>query len=1261
MFVKRFVCTLLCVAAISLSLPEAIAADSSVFISEDYESYSLGERPPYGENGFTGDSLQGKPYYIEAVEEIDNNKVLALKTVGTGESFAHSWILYRNMKIYKGEVHSFSCRARTDNTNGTKRLFIRGSSSAQQMPLVQFDPSGYIKIFNEKMGSFSNRQWYDIKIIINDNTKKVDVYIDNTKKGSVSLTGYDFQGEFSMRWIVEGVKTKGKESAVYIDNVLYGKGDFKYSFNNAGNNTANPDKEEQSNVSEVHPVEADNILVMALNSSKISENGEIGDIAACPKAIQGNTLLPLKGTVGIFGAETEWLGSEKKAVVKYNGTTAEFPLDSKELTIDGKTSRLTQKNCLIDDVMYVSTEAVEKLLGKAVTISSKGGIAIADGDVSNEKINQTVWNMVYARPTKEQILKDFNEKGQKAHPRLLFDSDRLEEIKSNIANDELCAGMYKRVKIRAEQLLDAPSAVYNIDPNDISLNTSLLSPAREAAEIVRSCAFVYIIEGDEKYAERAARELENVADFPNWCPSNFLSTAELTQLMSIGYDWLYNYLGEERKRKIETAITEKGLKAAEGAYNGTAICANEQGAEHNRIMWKADYSNWGFVCNGGIAAGAMAIMNDTNSDYCAWILSEAFKSSAYPMSVFAPDGAWTEGIGYWTYAVEYMIYLIQGASYTLGTDYNATKVPGFDTTPFFFAAHLGPQGGFNYGDAGSSYSGTSYWMWFGNKLNDSSLVSLRVNALRESGPPRSINDLIFYTDVSANKAHIEKDSYYRGSETAVFRSSSANSQENYIAVRGTNSGSHNDLDAGSFVLDAVGERWAMDLGMESYSVPNYWFWPGRGDYYRKRAEGHNTLVIEPDGGLDQSLGGALKLESFKSGDSGGYAAMDISGFYRTKAKSVKRAVGIFDDRSRFIVQDSVVCEKPSDVWWLMQTRANIDIAEDGKSAVLSIDNKRMLVQLVSSCKEAVFTYGPAEPFETSPNPTQQSKNVGIRRLAVKSPKVTSLNMQMIFTPYLSDQSPTAVNIPFKPIETLIDGGVIDTDNTSHIMLDSISVNGKKLGNFDPYTHYYSVAVSDEELSIVQAEGSGNIEIQQADGVPMVNNPKTAKIRISDPNGKLKASEYTVIFNLKQKEILQEEKPNAEEISAKGVSASVVAEVGNEPEKTIDGDVATKWAADGKQWIEYDLGSEQTVGAIGLYWMTPSARKQNFVVQVSSDGKAYTSVFDGQSSGAVIAMEYLMLDNVQARYVRLDVNGTSAGSWTSLMETKFYGKELTQDE
>ena len=60
---------------------------------------------------------------------------------------------------------------------------------------------------------------------------------------------------------------------------------------------------------------------------------------------------------------------------------------------------------------------------------------------------------------------------------------------------------------------------------------------------------------------------------------------------------------------------------------------------------------------------------------------------------------------------------------------------------------------------------------------------------------------------------------------------------------GDNKVNHSHLDLGTFVLDALGQAWALDLGSDDYNLPGY-FGKQRWNYYRLRTEGHNTLTIE---------------------------------------------------------------------------------------------------------------------------------------------------------------------------------------------------------------------------------------------------------------------------------------------------------------------------------------------------------------------------------------------------------------------------------
>lgn len=1219
-------------------------AEDVVHIAEDYERFEIGTKPPHGASSWTGDSMGGNACYGLSVEKSDDtNHALSLSVTGTGENFTHSYILYHNMSFKNNDIQTFRMRARTDDSNGTKRIFVRGTSSAQQVQLVEFSPSGALKILGETMGRFERRRWYDIKISADKSQNKITVYIDNTKKGATYLKGYDLSQEFSMRWYVEGSAAKDVKTAVYVDNVFYTDGDTEPSFEKAEDSDY---KEEEATTG--YKTIKPETLIVCLESFKAYRNGEVLELSSRPLRVNTANMLPLRDISTLLGAEVGWDSSENAASVTIDGKKFIIKDGTSSVKVEGRVANAVNKAQNIGGSMYIPEEMAQMCFGKTITAARSGGIAISSEAVSEDEIKEIIMDIVYAEPTTDEIIKGYMNTSHNVHPRILLNARRAEVLRNDIKNDALIRSWYTSVKNKATASLDTATNEFVGDPEDISLNnTALLGVARNATEIINNCSFVYLMEGDERYAERAAKEMLEVASYPNWCPSNFLTTGELAQTMAMGYDWTYDYLSEERRAIIEAAIMDKGLKAAEEAYKGTAKFTSEQGAEHNRMGWIKDESNWGFVCNGGIASGALAIMNDSNKDYCAYILKEAYEGIKYPTSVFAPDGAWTEGVGYWGYAMEYMINILESSKYTLGTDFGATNTPGFSNTPFFSATHIGPKGAFNFGDAGAENSSSTAWHWFADRLGVPGLSILRINMSEGRG---GLRDILLYKKSSGEASEIPKDSFFRGTDTAIFTSGFGTEGANYFAVRGKNGGSHNDLDAGSFVMDALGERWALDLGMESYSVPGYWFWPSRGDYYRKRAEGHNTIVINPDKGLDQIPYGQSKLTAFRSGEGGGYMVVDLSGSYSNKAKSVKRAVGMFDNRQRFIVQDEIHTEKPSDIWWLMQTRASINIAPDGKSAILALNDKRMLIELISTCNDAVFSYGPAEPFPTSPNPEGNSKNIGVNRLAIKSPGVTDLNMQVIFTPYINGESPTSASVPFKGIALFEEGKIIDTDAVTAAKIDMLLLNGEAVSEFDKDTKSYILEIEEGTETVLTAVSSGNVTISNGDikaGIPT---------RISVTEEGLTSSEYVIGFKEKQKKLHLDNIPEIAAYTPSKVTASAVAEAENVPENTTDLNPNTKWSANGAQWIMYDLGEVKKLGYIGLLWLNSTQRSQNYSIELSTDGESFEKVFDGQSDRDISGMEYINLLSRDARYVRVNVNGTSAGAWTSLMETKIFAPE-----
>ena len=83
------------------------------------------------------------------------------------------------------------------------------------------------------------------------------------------------------------------------------------------------------------------------------------------------------------------------------------------------------------------------------------------------------------------------------------------------------------------------------------------------------------------------------------------------------------------------------------------------------------------------------------------------------------------------------------------------------------------------------------------------------------------------------------------------RSSWTDQHALYVAMKAghlQNHENHNDLDVGNFVLDALGTRWAGELGSGDYRSINYFSNDTQGSdrwlYYRKGTPGQNTICID---------------------------------------------------------------------------------------------------------------------------------------------------------------------------------------------------------------------------------------------------------------------------------------------------------------------------------------------------------------------------------------------------------------------------------
>ena len=596
--------------------------------------------------------------------------------------------------------------------------------------------------------------------------------------------------------------------------------------------------------------------------------------------------------------------------------------------------------------------------------------------ISSSVTTQVPGSQVIPIPPAADILKSL----RKEHPRLFATRADFDALKQRIGVEPTLKGWYAALVEQGERILSEPPSKYEI-PDGLRL----LHVSRRVLSRVQILGLLYPLEGDRRYVERALSELEAAANFPDWNPRHFLDTAEMTHAFAIGYDWLYDAWTPERRNVIRTAMIEKGLKPALNVYRGNPRPSSP---------WNRMRHNWNQVCNGGIGIGALAIA-DEEPALAGELLNSGLNSVQLAMREFAPDGAWAEGPGYWNYATTYNVALLAALESALGNDFGLAKIPGFADCGLFPIYATGPLGKtFNYADGGEGTIRAPHMFWLAKRFQRPEYAAYQRKAVSAPQPL----DLLWCDEALARTdPSLALDKYFCNAEVVTMRSRWDESNALFMGFKaGDNKANHSNLDLGSFVFDALGVRWALDLGADNYNLPGY-FGKQRWNYYRVRAEGHNTLVINPNAEPDQPPSAAARITRFESKPERAFAIADLTPAYAKHARRVERGVVLLE-RGRLLVQDEVEAERPADVWWFLHTKSDVQLAADSASATLSDRDKRLRVTVLSP-SNARLTVRDAAPLPTSPQLERQNPNSGVRKLAIHLPSATGIRLAVLLEPY----------------------------------------------------------------------------------------------------------------------------------------------------------------------------------------------------------------------------------------------------------------------
>ena len=700
---------------------------------------------------------------------------------------------------------------------------------------------------------------------------------------------------------------------------------------------------------------------------------------------EGRTLVPVRTVSEAFGIDVEWYGDTRQVTV---GDLATLTVGDTNIEKGDETITADVAPNIYNDRVYLPLRVLaEQVLGKAVywdgdrqmVLMQNGEVTVNTDDA--ESMDMAYRYLMYDRIDGYEMIEMLKEASR---PRLFVGEERIEEIKELIATNDRAKGWYKQVETQCEGYL-----VQEPIPFELETDGSLTKvTARE--EMLMRLSFMYKITGDEKYAERAWREMEHFSTFRNW-GRKYLNVAGMLTAAATGYDWLYDWLSDEQKKVIADAIVNKGLIKAKKDFSG----------QFDTPTYIRNQDNWAIICNAGIMMACLAIADEGEeyAEICADVFESAAMAFEYPLKSFAPDGGWREGPMYYLYMVKSLQRVLASLDNTLGTTFGYTEAPGFKHAGWYAIDMCGPNGNNPMGDTGapakggkgspSIQGGQAFW-WSDYFEEPELTLAYLVHKDAFENCYEGLTELLCINPeyMQGEAAPMPLDAKYDYIEYVAMRGNNWQTDSRNAMWAsfhgGINNFGHGHNDAGTFVFDALGERWATDIGSDSYSLPDWG--ASNGKYYAVRAEGHNVCVINPDDGFDQlpSTEIAPITDYASHGTRGSYAVLDLTCAYSHQATSAKRGFSTMDGRQSLTIRDEFsLKEANSEIYWFMHAPVD-DIQVFDTYAILTSNGKQLRVDFVTSGDSMEVLSMKAEPLPTSPQyKGNYDYNEYVKKLALK--------------------------------------------------------------------------------------------------------------------------------------------------------------------------------------------------------------------------------------------------------------------------------------
>lgn len=560
------------------------------------------------------------------------------------------------------------------------------------------------------------------------------------------------------------------------------------------------------------------------------------------------------------------------------------------------------------------------------------------------------------------------------HPRLIMSAEDFERLKSEVNNHEVTKKIHDYIIGRADK-------VCGYSDLKKTISRSLLGVSRNAIIRILFCSYAYRMTGDRKYLASAERDIMTVCSFDDWNPGHYLDVAEMATAVAFGLDWLYDDLKSVTREKARRALNDYLFETSRNpSYNA----------------WSRLSHNKNQICNSAVIVSALATYEKNKKLAVEMLESSVVSNKTYGFSQYGltdsddSGGCYMEGYMYWGYGTTYQVITIAALEKIFGTSAGLFEAnPSFARSAEWMLHMVGPSRlPYNFSDCDEEEQGMLPMWWFANKLDDPSLLFHEIRLVNREewsfGEGRLLPLIFGFMDMDQLRSEIpaptKKLWFSTNGDSALGKPCvlmhtdwTMSETDKFLGlIGGRPNVSHGHMDGASFVYDALGQRWAKELGNPTYGTVEEYIGDGLWDLgkeglrwtvYRVGNFGHNIphVVNNAKGGLYHNKGKAFLDASFFDSNPDRlacrftYYGINWEG---TEEKqeinngcTVRYAEFINGDRDMMITDELAAnADKSPLIRWQFATPAKVYVVEDGPRQYFRLEKGGKTMYVVIAIK-----------------------------------------------------------------------------------------------------------------------------------------------------------------------------------------------------------------------------------------------------------------------------------------------------------------------